>query len=361
MRYNFPFAYRVDYLINGGQKPASRYPMDHVPVDIPEISGREAPVVATWTLTDAGPTRIAAHVRHFDGHFVTPMIARKQRLENGFDAADLPVKGSAKRDAAEDIFGLFNHWDVGRYYGPTMQYFTEGKEQVAPDAHRVAAFLGGSYAEMRSEAERNAGGLVIIDGRVYHKVFEPVLRMAIGGGGLESEIHLRSPHYDRQRRFDFSAIGSPKRTLLYRIDQTDEFEHEFRRRAAAGAGRPQPLALFDEVQVIDPEVFTFAPAENAAARTLGHLVHEYGYEPLHNWESGALAEFLDLRERYFAYIADERSADVEALLGDAERIVGSQPTMLDQRYVDFLQNMEGVRNNPPEIKLPAFAPRGPRL
>lgn len=360
MKYNYPFAYRVDYLINGGQRPASRYPIDHVQVDIPEITGREAPVVATWKLTDAGPTRIPAHVRHFDGHFVTPMIARKERLENGFDAADLPVKGSAKRNAAEDIFGLFNHWDVGRYYGPTMQYLTDGKEQFAHDARRVATFLGGSYAEMRAEAERNAGGLVIIDGKVYNRVFEPVLHMAIGGNNLLSEVHLRSPHFDRQRRHESNGIGSPKKTLLYRLDQADELGDEFRRRTAAGGGGPHPLTLFDEVQVIDPEVFVFAPAENAAARTLGHLVHEYGYEPMHRWERNALREFLDLRDRYFAYVADESGEDVETLLAEAERIVGSQPTMLDQRYVDFLHNMEGVRNNPPEIRPPVFEIRGPR-
>ncbi|MDW9481269.1 hypothetical protein GOB57_21730 [Sinorhizobium meliloti] len=359
MKYNFPFAYRIDYLVNGGQKPASRYLISHVAVDIPEITGDEAPVVATWTLTDAGEMRIPASVRYFEGRFVSPTVARVTRLERGFSAGDLPAKGASKRDAAEDIFSLFNHWDTGRYYGPTMQYLLEGKEQTPPEPHRVAAFLGGSHAEMRAEAERNAAGLVIIDGQVHNTVFEPVLHMAIGGGNLQSGVHLKSPHFDRQRRHESFAIGSPKKTLLYRIDQSEELGQEFQRRAAVARG-PRPLSLFDEVQVIDPDVFTFSPAENAAARTLGHIVHEYSYEPLHQWERNALREFLDLRDRYFAYIADESSDDVETLLAEAERIVGSQPTMLDQRYVDFLHNMEGVRNNPPEIRPLVFEVRGPR-
>lgn len=360
MKFNYPFAYRIDYLINGGQKPASKYPMSHVAVDIPEITGGEAPVVATWELTDAGPTRVTTHVRYFDGHFITPTVTRKSRIERGFSAADLPSRGTAKRDAAEDIWSLFNHWDLGRYYGPTIQYLVDGKEQSPPDAHRVQAFLGGSYDEMRAEAERNANGLVIVDGFVYNRVHEPVLKMDVGSGHLQADVHLKSPHFDRMRRHEFSGVGSPKKTLLYKIDQSEEFGQEFQRRLAAGAGR-QPLSLFDEVVVIDPSVFTFAPAENAAARTLGHMIHEYGYEPLHRWtRQWDLREFLDLRDRYFAYTVDQGVDDVEAMLAEVERIIGNQPRMLDQRFVDFLHNMEGVRNNPPEIRLPRFANGGPR-
>ena len=361
MRYDYPFAYRIDYLINGGQKPANRYLMDHVPVDIPEITLDDAPIVATWSIIDEVQREIPTLLRYFNGSFLAPTASRKARLDKGLAAVDLPVRGSSKREAIDDILGLFNHWDLGRYYGPTREYLLEGKEQSRPKPDKVSAALGGSYAEMRAEAEYNANSLVIVDGEVYNKVFEPVLHMSIGGGNLQGEVYLKAPYYDRMRRNEHFSIGSPKKSLLYRFDQQEEFDDEFRRRAAAGAGRPRPLVLFNDIQVINPDVFAFSPAENTAVRTLGHLVHEYGYQPLHRWERSALTEFLDLRDRYEAYISEESQEDIEGLLADAARIVGSQLNMLGQSYVDFLHNMETVRNNPPEIRLPQTARQGLRL
>jgi hypothetical protein len=343
MFYKYPFTYRRDFLQKGGQRVTSRYPVDFVDVDIPEISAGEAPLAATWmhfTESILGREYAPAHVLVHEGRFLAPYTDYWRELGGGFPATALPSAGSSSPLAMASAARLIEHWDVGRFAGPLREWMSDGKMQRPPLPSAVDVDLGGNHGEMEALARKVAEGLVIVSGMVYRTVPEPVFVLETDPSRLSLEIRFRNPAF-----IPFSAH-----------EVSNLVDHEALSRAARrAAGERHLVATSDRVEVLVPEAFSFHAGENARARVLGQMIRAYENVPVAAWPRVGVEGFLDLRDRFRAYADDNGCVDIELLLRQAMEFFSRQEGILDGRFVEFVRNARAVADLPIRIDIDRIA------
>jgi hypothetical protein len=346
MLYQYPFCYRNDYYLVGGQRVSHRYLIDILDVDIPEMTSDEAPIAAAWRDMTAtgGP---AMHVRYVDGCFLKPLTTDVMSAEKGLNAADLPVQGRTTGLAVSHLLsGLRVHWDVGRYTAPTRQWLTDNKSQHPPKEHTIASFLGSTYDEMKALAVKFAEGLRIVDGKVYTRTPEPVFTFH-GNVGQEIVVHVGDVNYDRYERYQ-TARGAFE-THFVRLDNLQE--------AVERAGRTNDANVtyrFADLSINVPEAFEFDVAENAVARAVGKIVYECERLSPLAWDRGKLNAFLDIHDDYLGYIDDPDAFDILEIMMRTKDVIANQPDIVSDKYVEFLRAVEWAETAPMKINAGAI-------
>jgi hypothetical protein len=349
MLFQYPFCYRNDYYLVGGRKVSHRYLIETLDIDIPELTCIDAPVAASWRDMTAvgGP---AMHVRYADGSFLKPLTTDVKSAEKGFDVSELPVQGRATEIAISHLLsGLRTHWDVGRYWGPTKEWLTDGKAQRPPKADTIASLVGSTYDEMKTLAVKLSDGLRIVDGKVYTRTPEPVFSFS---GDLQQEIviHVGDPHYDRYERYQ--SVRGAFETHFVRLDDLPQ--------AIARAGQANAADVrhrFADLSIEIPEAFEFDVAENAVARAVGKIIYECARLSVLSWERGGLNSFLDIHQDYLAYLDDPDAFDILEIMMRAKDVIATQPGIVSDKYIEFLRAVEWAENAPLKINAGAIVGR----
>jgi hypothetical protein len=347
MLYEYPFSYREDYHLVGGRKVVHRYMVETLPTEIPEWSSADAPIAASWMSLESGHDRGQVHVRFAEGAFFVPLTSDIRGMQDGFDAADLPVHGRTSEAALNNIISLLTvHWDVGRYAAPTREWLREGKRQKRPRADTILASLGSTYDEMRTLAEKHASGLRIIDGKVYRKIDEPVFTFR---GQLREEIviHIGDTCFDKDYRHE-GAVRGPFETAFVRLGDVNAAVEKAMRIAL---NRANIRYRFMDLRIEIPEAFTFDEAENTVARGVGKMIYEYARVSPLCWDRTALSDFIDIHRDYLAYLEEPDGFDITDIMYRLRDTISSQNGLANDKYIEFLKVVEFAENAPLKIKI----------
>lgn len=253
-----PFAYSVDVVPKGKRKPIDMHLMSSVTVDVPVVSGEEAPVVMRWHRPgesgseDANPPieyrRVgdAQFVPVFDTH------AREPDRQIGFDEM-IENAGHGRPGRANPLF-------AGEEFGYRE---AQGVEADYPGA----AFSNSKEAEVAAEIRASAADLVSVDGAIFRRATdaEPVYELHPFGWYDRAAGEHRHSCYVKTKRIGSIPVAERDVRKHYRVDQLSEVLG-----AAEAAGvdipgwdpdRPETFrrAIQEPVEILDPTALAYRP------------------------------------------------------------------------------------------------------
>lgn len=278
MKVRIPYVFKEVY-IHPKKKSDSvfREHLKSIKVDIPEIEGASAPVVATWTfgLSDSlcvyHETK-EVPVRHRDGVFYVRASSHGTKS----------VGVEALVPCGEDRVAKSDRISFAKFIGRDDNAFVE-MLITAMGTGEMEAFrdYGTNFARLvlRSSAEkaekkrvlRLASALVVIDGEVWMRTYEPALvaRKLYEGGRWKGETSV-TLNFSRNR---YSGLNLRDAEDVEIFNISDEVGVE--RLIASGKMRRSKDRDVSEVKVIDPSVFRFDRESAVLGRVLFHVYVRY--------------------------------------------------------------------------------------
>lgn len=231
-----PYAYEIEYVPKGKRNPQREKLRAGVPVDVREVSSREAPVAVSMTLPtsldgSAAKGTWKKTLRYHDGVLLCPLMARGRPValaEFGRDVARPP--GDWRRSMLGGLPDGAPEWG-GDYYPhlPLLEGRGFGRRSVMGlcDYDEFATDEAGSPSRLRlrssdrdtREAEARdilAREIVVIDGDVWTSAYarEPVWEVTCGEDGARlrhsfgQDAHSYVHRFRIDRRDDALALAS---------------------------------------------------------------------------------------------------------------------------------------------------------
>jgi hypothetical protein len=191
-----------------------------------------------------------------------------------------------------------------------------------PKPESVEFDLGDNAEKARGNAEDYVNGFLIVDGRVWKRVHEPVLvnhadDPLVAGPEIHRRIITTEPSY--------KSFGAPPHFAAHRIDRIDRWEcyrePEQRERLKVEAR---------DIKVLLPDVFTFDEERNAMRRSVESFLELVGQDAW-RWDRERIELFLTIRDRFQRYRGSPRVDPIEDILDvTADFMTGVHP--LHERY-----------------------------
>ena len=314
MRIPYQFGYSAHFMLKDGKKPVSRTVVETSEVEIPELTGQEAPVAARWRqqLNGRADAQFSEmHVRTYAGACYQPYA--QERSSN--DEVPPPIA---------EIVG----WNAG-------SNVTAGK--TPPDS-QILHRLGDDRDEKVRRIERRLADIILVDGMPYFRCVVPKVEMCLDADRCRADIitdHLDGNSYSGK---------SIDRALLAPLA---DYETVVERAASRG------LRVYrgeTNIEVLVPEALEYDKKAEAIGRTVGQAIAD-NESQLYRWPRHLAEEFLDIREGYGKWLDDQDSADIVELL-ERTYAVFTQGTYYNQSYVaSFLANYDEVQKYIPEMEI----------
>jgi hypothetical protein len=319
MRISYNVAYHANFVLTDGKRPTSRILYQAADVNVPEVSGVDAPVVASWKTTETTNNSVSVHVRTFDGRFFEP-------IWQGHYANNLP--GDAK-----EAFTT--------YLSP------KDKAGTMPAASKISYELGDTRAANLANQRELAAGLLIVDGSPYRECGQPRMMLEIRYDDCVVTI--------RTDKYEYDNMGRVKGIDTHIIAPlTDE-----KRLLDIGAQRPGRVwNRITELEILLPEALDFDTKIEACARTVAQGVLD-NQRDIFFWPRHVADELLDIRDQYRAWRKTPDDVNVAELLERLYALYTSYNLYNQQQLCGFLANYETVQKNLPEydVAIPVNAPR----
>lgn len=299
-------------------------------VDIPEMDGRDAPVVASWTTNFVNhfqrADRKTVRCRHRDGRFY--VLASEngdfETVAGRFadvaerdwrDAAHFVQMATVLCGGASPIGGLSpDQSDSKRCVAVSFELGSPGGEERVVEifsrktASRHPETMIDTQVADLAAARRQAEGLVVIDGVLWRAVCEPKISMKVvallGAAVLSVEFGdgvTLDLSGDRPR---------PRRRLFFPLDAMD---------AASHAVRLLDLRLREDTSLVttairEPGLFSFDAGKNLACRILAMGVELHGWA-VGGMDVGQIEAFVALREAVGRLGSHSDDAEIGVALG----------------------------------------------
>lgn len=319
MRIPYQFVYHVYFMLNGGQRPVSRAVVDNDEVDIPEITGSEAPVAATWNEWAPGQQhdRKPIEIRTYDG-----------RCYQQFKQANTNYKTNPSPEEAV-------RWCVG----------ATGTPGKMPSDNQIAHRLGDNRQVVMDYHRSKLDRLILIDGVPHSLCPTPKIVMRVD----QDSVRISATRGE----FSGSSLngqGLDKMLLAPLTEYTTIIE-----RAQATGNR-----IYDSIHDLDiriPEALWFDSKLEAIARTVGQALAD-NESQLHTWPRPIAEAFIAAREDLKRWHADNDSVDIVELLDRTYAIFTSGPIYIQTHIASFLANYDEVQKYIPDLEISlSIAPR----
>ncbi|MCV9964234.1 hypothetical protein OIU34_20320 [Pararhizobium sp. BT-229] len=308
MRIPYNVAYQVNYILKDGKRPTSRILYEADEVDVPAVSGTDAPVVATWKSEDRTKS---FEVRAFDGHYYEPIWQGRHRL-------NVPTDAKAAFTA---------------YLEP------EDKAGTMPPTSKIAYNLGDTRDVNVAAARQLAEGFLVVDGIPYRRCAQPRLMLHIRYDDYELTILTDDYEYDtlgRVKGIDTHVIAPLKdEARLIEIAEMREGRIWYRYR---------------DVDILVPELLDFDTKVEACARTVAQGIID-NQRDIFFWPRPVAEELLAIRAEYRLWRQAPDEVNGVDLLDRVFAIYTTYNLYNQQLVCGFLGNYETVQKNLPEYEV----------
>lgn len=318
MRIPYNVAYQVNFVLRGGKRPTSRVLHAADEIDIPEVSGVDAPIVATWR-SDNGA--VPHEVRYFDGRFYAPFFQGSTKL----------AKPTSARAAFES------------------KLMTGEKATAMPTSDKIAYSLGDNRDLVLRHTKKIAEEMLVVDGAPFRVCHQPRLMLELDYEWTVFYILSASYKYDGLGHV--KGIGTHIIAPLTHKDRLDAIVAE-----KPDAGRV--WHRYSDVEIYIPELLEFDTKAEACGRTVGQAVTD-NESQLYHWPRPVAEEFLSVRAEYKRWLDNPDDVDVVDLLDRVFTIFTTNNIYNQQLLCSFLENYETVQKNLPEydVTIHVKAPR----
>jgi hypothetical protein len=268
MKIRLPFVYTAQVKI--GRKTNAQ-PVDfleHVEVDIPELTAAQAPVAVSWY---GDPRNEYQEARTFEGGFYVTADKAK-RGPGTFPASAL----ADPERLGEEIAGSIAHMlaypitSKGEERYLNLLAYLKG-DKKPPEEKDVKEWTSSTRESATARAQDVAYGLVSIDGELWRRVSEPVLAV-----NVEDDQVSLSVQVDGTRHGDFidpslgTKVGGHSKTRFFPLDRFDDAISVAAQMVRAA--KPVRYAVSEAPVVHIPELMVFDEAFDSALRTAEHVV-----------------------------------------------------------------------------------------
>ncbi len=307
MRVPYLFDYAALFMLKDGKRPVTRTIHETGEVDVPEVSGADAPIAARWKEGHRNhPDQ--RHVRTFDGQCYEP-CAQAGKGTGGI------------QDIVQSLCGKVE------------------KPGKIPVDDAISHRLGDNREFVLNYRNKLLGDLLIVDGVPYTKCARPELNLTVTAAP-RLEIARRKTRYEGTHR-------------SYGIDRTlvaplTDFEAILGRLAN---GDQQVLQHAFDVEVIIPEAVDFDTKTEAIVRTIGQAIVDNQSQMCH-WPRQVAEEFIAVRAEYNRWFEDPDSVDVVSMLDRIYAVVTQHYGLYNQTLVgSFLANYDKVQTYIQELEI----------
>ncbi|MCS4088522.1 hypothetical protein [Rhizobium sp. BK176] len=319
MHIPYNVAYQANFVLNDGKRPTSRVLYEADSVDVPEVSGTDAPVVASWKSTENTNYPDDFLVRTFDGRFFQP-------IWQGWPYKDKPAD-------PKEAFTL--------YLAP------KDKAAAMPAASKISYSLGDTRAVNVAAKREVADGLLMVDGQPYRKCAQPRMMLEI-----RYDSHVVTIRTDA---YKYDSMGAVKGIDTHIIAP---LMHEARLLDIAAQRPGRVWNRITDLDILMPEVLDFDTRIEACARTVAQGVLD-NQRDIFFWPRPVADELLDIREQYRLWRKSPDEVNVADLLDRLFALYTSYNLYNQQQLCGFLANYETVQKNLPEydVAVPVDAAR----
>lgn len=304
MHVRLPFAYLHEYFNVGGKKISTRNLYDWIEADLREVSSREAPLAARWQEMNGNTDRWnGVEVRFHAGNFHRPAFYEDSGdwLERG-DTVISVEKLVDPNGPSETIQLMAN---CGGSRSAIVNAYQGKVNSRVPKPESVEFDLGDNEEEARRRAEEFVSRFLVIDGRVWKRVHEPVLVNHADDPLIAwPEIHRRITTTEPT----FKSFGAPPHFAAHRIDRIDRWEgyREVDRRERLNVKAR-------DIEVLLPDAFTFDEERNAMRRSVEAFIELVGPD-VWRWDRDRINRFLKIRDRFRVHLGSPQIDPIEDIL-----------------------------------------------
>ncbi|MBY3157366.1 hypothetical protein HFO56_34130 [Rhizobium laguerreae] len=317
MRIPYNVAYQVNFVLNDGKRPTSRVLYEADGVNVPDVSGEDAPIVASWKSQETNASR-SFRVRTFDGRFFKPIWQDNYTINPPADAKEAFTAYLSPKDKAGTM----------------------------PPASKISYDLGDTRAINFAAKREFADGLLVVDGVPYRRCAQPRMMLHIRYDDYEVTIRTDEYEYDNMG----SVKGIDTHVIVPLTDEARLLEIAARR-----AGRI--WHRFHDLDIRLPEALDFDTKLEACARTVAQGIFD-NQRDIFFWPRPVADELLDIRSQYrLRRTLDE--VNVVDLLDRLFTLYTTHNLYNQQQLCGFLANYETVQKNLPEydVAVPVNAAR----